>query len=410
MVLVAGMVALFLESCKSDSKTVAPLKLVSLKTGSGTALDGTTSTTDVATNTTVVATFDKEIDAATANTNSIALVSNGAAVPATITTAGAAITIAPTANLANGTNYTVSVASTLKGKDGSPAPAAEFTFKTFGRANVTPPQASNQLSYFSFSGNVNDEAGTHTPAAADIKNMTFAADRFGFAGLAGDFNGTTTIVEIPNGEQYLSTTNFTVSFWIKASSTKDAHFVLGLAGYKGFQFEIQGGAWTADDKGINLAAQYAQASGGSDAENSSWNGVLNGWQGSTFTKVGVGTTATAFKDKWANVIFTFAGSTKVATMYVNGEKVRSFDFNLWPAGPGKATVSGMAYAGNTTGGGNKLAFGFIQASQNPTLSDTWAQYSDPNNNHFKGQMDDVRIFKVALTAAEVTTLYTAEKP
>ena len=133
MVLVAGMAALFLEACKSDSPTVTPLKVVSLKTGSGTALDGATSTTDVATNASVVATFDKEIDPATANLNSIALVLNGVAVPSAITASGAAVTIVPTANLANGTNYIVSIAATLKGKDGSPAPATEFTFKTFGR-------------------------------------------------------------------------------------------------------------------------------------------------------------------------------------------------------------------------------------------------------------------------------------
>ncbi|CAN5309711.1 hypothetical protein BH09BAC3_BH09BAC3_10820 [soil metagenome] len=413
MVLVAGMVSLFLEACKSDSTTVSPLKLVSLKTGSGTSLDGATSATDIATNSTVVATFDKEIDATSANTNSIALVINGVAVPATVTAAGAAVTITPTAALANGTNYKVSVAVTLKGKDGSPAPATEFTFKTFGRANVTPPQSSNQVSYFSFSGNVNDEVGTHTPVAGDVKNLTFAADRFGFAGLAGDFNGTTTIVEIPNGEQYVANNDFTLSFWIKANSTKAGQFVLGLGAWKGFQFEL------ADDwSNAKLANQY-NLGASKDSEDNWFPGTgetkdNGGWQGWTFQKDvlphggGVGTTY--FKDKWCHVICTYQASTKLATMYLNGEKVKQHDFNLWPDGDAKKGALGVTFAGNLTGGGNKLALGFIQGIGNPIITDSWAQYADPLNKHFKGQMDDVRLFKVALTAAEVTTLYTAEKP
>ena len=97
-------------------------------------------------------------------------------------------------------------------------------------------------------------------------------------------------------------------------------------------------------------------------------------------------------------------------MYLNGEKVKQHDFNLWPSGDAKRGATGVKFAGNLTGGGNKLALGFIQGSLNRIISDTWADPADPLNNHFKGVMDDVRLFKVALSASEVTTLYTAEKP
>jgi len=416
MVLVTGMVTVFLESCKKDAAAPSPLKLVSLKTGDGTPLDAVASATGIATNSTVVATFDKEIDATTATANNIALVLGGAPVASTITASGVTVTIVPSAVLATGTNYTVSVASTLKAKDGGPATSTEFTFKTFGRANVVPPQSASQLSYFPFTGNMNDAVGTHTPVAADVKNLTFVADRFGFAGLAGDFNGTTTIVEIPSGEQYMANKDFSISFWIKANSTKNGHFVLGLSAWKGFQFEISGDPWTSPDKWVKLAAQYDLGLVGnpptaaSDAEDTWWNGKPNGWQGSTFAKdvSTSGGVASYFQDKWAHVVCTYNSTSKVGSMYVNGDKTRSWDFNLWPSGDAKRGALGVKFAGNATG--NKLALGFIQGSLNRTISDSWADPADPLNNHFKGVMDDVRIFKVALTAAEVTTLYTAEKP
>ena len=416
MVLAAGMVAVFLESCKKSDSPPSPLKLVSLKTGDGTALDGATSTTGIATNATVVATFDKEIDVTTATSSNIAIKLGGVAVAGTVTAVGAAITIAPSAVLATGTNYTVSIAPTLKAKDGGPATSTEFTFKTFGRANVVPPQSASQLSYFPFTGNMNDEVGTHTPVAADVKNLTFVEDRFGFAGLAGDFNGTTTIVEIPNGEQYMANKDFSISFWIKANSTKESHFVLGLGAWKGFQFEIAGGPWTAVNKGVKLATQYDLGLVGNppvqstDAEDTWYNGEANGWQGSTFAKVLPNSTSIYFKDKWAHVVWIYNSGAKVGSMYINGDKTRSWDFNLWPSGEAKKGALGVKFAGNLTGGGNKLALGFIQGSLNRIITDTWADYADPLNNHFKGVMDDVRIFKVALTASEVTTLYTAEKP
>ena len=111
-----------------------------------------------------------------------------------------------------------------------------------------------------------------------------------------------------------------------------------------------------------------------------------------------------------HVVCIYEASTKLATMYINGEKVKQHDFNLWPVGDARRTVTGVKFAGNLTGGRNKLALGFIQASQNRIIPDGWADPTDPFNNHFTGQMDDVRIFKVALNGPEVTTLYTAEKP
>lgn len=415
MVLVTGAVGLYLGGC-SSSDSVSPLSLVSLATDGGTPLDGATAATGIPLDATVIATFNKPVDAASATSTSVFLSVNGVTVAATINVVGAVVTIIPDADMPTGTNHVVNITAALKATDGATASAATFTFKSFGPPVVSPPQEANMLSYFDFNGGIVDATGAHTPGVSDaVTDITYVEDRFGFAGLAANFNGTTSIAEIPNGDGYMVGPSFSISFWVKANSAKQGHFVLGLAGWYGFQFEILGGDWAAVDKGVKLATRYDLGSGATDAEDTWWNGQPNGWQGSTFAKDipdpdGIGL---YFKDKWAHVVVTFNATTKVGSMYVNGEKTRSWDFNLWPTctppckGPG---VVGVKFAGNTTGGGNKLALGFIQASGNRIIPDAWADPSDPANGHFQGLMDDLRIWKVALTESEITALYTAEKP
>ena len=66
LVFVAGLAALYLESCIKESAP-NPLSLVSLKTDAGTALDGSTPATGIPLKSTFIATFDKAIDAASAS-------------------------------------------------------------------------------------------------------------------------------------------------------------------------------------------------------------------------------------------------------------------------------------------------------------------------------------------------------
>ncbi|HOY97719.1 MAG TPA: hypothetical protein PK509_18390, partial [Catalimonadaceae bacterium] len=59
---------------------------------------------------------------------------------------------------------------------------------------------------------------------------------------------------------------------------------------------------------------------------------------------------------------------------------------------------------------NVFAFGFIcDRSATNFDAEPWGNFDVPTSNHFKGRLDDVRFFNVALTAAEITTLYNAEK-
>jgi hypothetical protein len=90
--------------------------------------------------------------------------------------------------------------------------------------------------------------------------------------------------------------------------------------------------------------------------------------------------------------------------------VKEHDFNLWPNDAKKKNIVGVKYAGNAAPG-NELAFGFIQARENRIITDTWADYaSEDAANHFKGLLDDFRVFDHSLTATEVLLMYNSEKP
>jgi hypothetical protein len=93
-------------------------------------------------------------------------------------------------------------------------------------------------------------------------------------------------------------------------------------------------------------------------------------------------------------------------MYINGVKMKEQDFNLY--GVPMMNATGLHFIGNP--GNNSLVFGFIQDKVNPTLSDSWAVYSDPANNHFKGLLDDVAIYHSVLTPALITLMYNSGKP
>jgi hypothetical protein len=93
-------------------------------------------------------------------------------------------------------------------------------------------------------------------------------------------------------------------------------------------------------------------------------------------------------------------------MYINGQEMKAQDFNLYPTPLLNAT--GLKFAGNATN--NTLVFGFIQDKVNPTITDSWADYTVPANGHFKGLLDDVAIYHTVLTPALITLMYNSGKP
>jgi hypothetical protein len=134
-----------------------------------------------------------------------------------------------------------------------------------------------------------------------------------------------------------------------------------------------------------------------------------GWQGWTFSKnlvAGGGTGVNGLlAQQWAQVVCTYDHATKLGTMYINGQKMKEQDFNLYPAPLLDAT--GLLYAG--AAGNNNFVFGFIQDQISPTIPDGWADYTITTNNHFQGLLDDVAIYHSVLTQALITQMFNSGK-
>jgi len=394
------LISVVVHSCKKDP---VPPALTSLVAGT-IDLNGATSPANVPVMPTITATFNVPVDPATVTAANITLTQEYDDAPITLDLAldDKVITITPTADLGTGTLYLLDFTSGLKSTDGLALTAVQRTFTTEGAFSP-----SGAIAHFTFEDNANDIIGAYDPLTADIIDITYTASRNAAAGKAATFNGTTSIIEVPNGDDLMNTT-FSIGYWIKTNSAGKTtpHFVMGLAAWYGFYIEIFGGY-----DGAQIKVQFQQANQTVSSDDAMWFPSLadvsfSGW---TYAKrLTIPEMTALLKDKWLHVVFTYDAPTKVATLYYNGEKMKSFDFNLYPAGHVLKGAIGPKYAGLPTG--NNLALGFIQGRNNRIVTDSWADYADPANSHFKGQLDDIRIWHKTITASEVLLMYNSEKP
>ena len=393
-------VSFFFTSCKKEEEK--DLTLSELMAGD-IDLNGATAPTNVPVDPVITATFSTDVDPTTVTASNITLTQDydDSSIPLTVSASGNTVTIDPQEALGSGTLYLLNLGSGLLSTDGKPLEALERSFTTEG--TFAP---SGVIAYWNFEDDADDQTGTFMPS--DVIDIDYEASRNSAAGMAATFNGSTSLIRIPNGDDLSNTDDFALSFWVNADSTKHGQFVMGLSAWFGFQFEIAG-----DYSACKLAAQYDFGDGSSNSDDL-WfpgNGETKdngGWQGWTFCADlrDEGGVKALLADKWAHIVCMYNSSTKVGSMYINGELMKAQDFNLWPDDDPKQGIVGLKFAGNE--GNNTFVFGFIQDYNDPTLSDDWANYSNPANNHFKGQLDDVRFFHKVLTETEIGLMYNSE--
>jgi len=412
VILVATMFGTVLTSCKKDP---SEFLLTSLVTGT---IDINVSPPPVSipVNPVIVASFNSNVDSNTADSANISMIQDydSSVIVITVTSKGKTITITPAEELDPGTLYRLILKAGLKSTSGLVLTEVSRTFTTIG--TFVPKGA---IAYWNFEDNANDQVGTYNPTVKGIVNIAYSESRNTAAGKAATFNGATSIIEIPNGDVLMNSPNFTLSFWLKTNSgghvdenqNPAGYFVIGLAAFFGFEFEI-----SADFSSCKLAASY-DIGGGAVSEDLMFPGDgknkdNGGWQGWEFCKklTGSGGVAGLLKDKWAQVVYTYEASSRRGTMYINGEKMKVANFSLWPEGNDRRKITGLKYNGNLPETVNELTFGFIQSRAGTFYdNDPRYGYDFPTSNHFKGQLDDIRIFHIVLTETDIQLMYNSEK-
>jgi len=409
--MIAGVV--LIDSCKKSNP--APLSVGTIMVGS-IDLNAAVAPTNVPVNPTITATFTTEVNAATATSDNITLTEDYdvLVIPSTIAVSGKVVTITPNANLANGALYKLAITAGLKATNGESLTAVNRSFTTVG--SFLP---AGVVAYWNFDGNANDQTGVYNASASGIIGITYVTGRNATSGQAAKFNGTTSLIEIPNGDALELSSDFSISFWVNEDSTlKRDQFVMGLAGWNGFQFEINNNGNNKLGE-CKLAAQYSLTGGTSASQDLWFNGAATGttkdnggWQGWTFCKdltsnSGTGVNGLLAKT-WAHVVCTYDHASKIGTMYINGVEMKAQDFNLYGTGHPLYNATGLKYAGLAAN--NNFVFGFIQDKVSPTITDSWADYNSTSNGHFQGLLDDVAVYHSVLTPALITLMYNSGKP
>ncbi len=406
--------AISIQSCKKDEEHTA-IQLSSLKAGE-IDLNAATPPSTVPAAPIIVASFNTDVNVGSVSAANITLTRDydDYSTPVTVTSIGKDVTITPTETLANGALYELSFKN-IKSKE-------NITLEDFSRAFTTIGTfaPTGAIAYWNFQNNITDLIGDYNPSGDGVVGISYASSRNAAAGMAATFDGDASIIEIPNAESLMNTHDFTLSFWVKTNSAGHVddngnpagHFVLGMGAFFGFQFEIP-----ADYTSCKLAARYELADGTTAGEDLWFNGSgedrnHDGFQGWDFVRdlTGSGGVEGLLKDKWANIVCVYASNSKKGMMYINGKLMKSQDFNLWPEDDSKRGIVGLKYGGVAPEVYPTLAFGFIQSREGELWKDEpWGGYASATANHFKGQLDDVRIYHKAITEKEIELMYNSEK-
>jgi len=409
VILFIAALGIVVSSCKKDDNNdngTTSFTMSSLTAGSM-DLNGATPPTDVPADATITATFSINVDANTATNENIKLTRDydDADIALNISVSGNTVTIAPADGLGNGTLYLLKITSGLKSTDGNSIANIDRSFTTEGTFLPT-----GQIAHWGFEDSPNDDVGSWNPADDGVVDLTYAASHSAVAGKAAVFNGTSTIVEIPNGDQLMETSNFTLSFWAKAEDAGHNHFIIGLAAFYGFQFELNGSF--AEFK-MPVSYNIPQPFGGDMIYNGDGLTKDNGgWKGCTVSKPDDDLPST-LQNKWFHFTYVYNNESHERRMYLNGDLIKVEDFDLWIDDNGEpypeTTIDSLKYNGTEPDVYPILTFGFVHARIGTLWdSEPWGNYDSPDANHFKGMLDDVRIFHKALTEQEIGLMYDSE--
>ncbi|MFT4742011.1 MAG: hypothetical protein ACI9L9_002808 [Marivirga sp.] len=422
---------LLLSSC-DDSETESPALTISavtatgvdIKTGEAVTIDlnGAASAADVPPMATFEITFDRALDAASVSASGFTLSSANSSATVSAVAAGSVVTLETSEELVRGTTYSLTVAATVTAEDGGVFTSVSRSFITAGRAPAVIPQEANMVVYVPFDGVVVDEAG-HTVLNDDV---SFAEDRFGNFGASGDFNGTTNFVGIEYAAD-MNNANTTVSYWMKlpTSAAYTEHIgstATGVTQYVTFCIGGNNGTYhefnrfTCCDLGFDIdVLKYVT-------------NHLNSGNASTFAasfiemknegnpggeKVVEANNVEWLREQtgeWVHIVTSWDTSGRRKAFYING--VPSTVFELGASDEyalddlvidtegidADATNNKNLYLGTGVPFWATLEGGAVKP------------FRGGKAFAFKGQMDDFRMFSVALTDAEVKTLYDSEKP
>jgi len=218
--------------------------------------------------------------------------------------------------------------------------------------NETNVPTANLLAHYKLDGNANDSAGSYNGTAT---NITYAADAAvgpSISGQAAYFNVSNCYITINDATALRLIGDYNISYWVKQNSIS------------GVQRHIN------KDDAQDFSGGYATYANGGQISFGHNNGSNGNWDTGYYISA----------NTWYHICVTYSDSGNIRRFYVNGSQHSTFYTSA-----------------NLTGENDKLFFGC---------------YGDqsPSGQYLKGQLDQVRIYSAALSAAEVFNLFTETNP
>lgn len=263
-----------------------------------------------------------------------------------------------------------------------------LAIEAYDAAEITPIAAEALVGHWSFDEGDGDVAGDASGNGFDGDFVAgpqwdeengggmpeWVADRTGAAGKAVHFGPDGGSVEIPYNTK-LNPASMTIALWLKADEIFSGNRFMGLHSWVGYKFQLQ----EANRPFLTVAT--ASATYDRDSEQN------------------------LPIDSWHHVVATFGGGKTI--FYVDGELIKT-----WEDTPGDAKsiqakpynlVFGQDFPTDKYCACNGDNFGTEGHAEYQVIPLAWG-------GHFKGSIDEVRIYNTVLTESQVGSLYDREKP
>jgi len=409
LLLIAGVIGF--SACNNDDEDASSMTVNSITTTDGTNLYGATAAGDVALDQNILIGFSSSVNSATLG--NVGLFNGSNEVDAAVTASGSTVTITPTDDLFGGTLYTVRVEG-VQSTDGATASTVEANFTTSGIGLGTAPASSNQTLYLQFNENIVDVTGN---ASVVSQNISYTTDRFGNENGAAYFNGAPNgpgsgeIVEL-SGDNFLHPSQ-TISMWFSIDHSDfpqgQGRFVYGTGAERGYFLEFGNNLdW------IKVATSHMVSPDPANHQYATaWGDNINGGGntgGNTLVNYEGQIPNVITSMSWHHFVMSYNAATSMKSVFIDGTLITQYDLNNNEEPGAEYNMTDLAY--NTNAGGSpvsglvqNLVLGYLASPSNTSTG--WAIYADATNT-YKGGMDDLRIWNVALTNEQVSTLFNAE--
>lgn len=251
---------------------------------------------------------------------------------------------------------------------------------TFKAAIVTEIAPDKLVGYWKFNGDPKDASGKGFDGTLKAGGAQWGAgmatltkDRFGVANMAYHFDKGGNI-EVPYNLALNPQTEMTISLWAKLDDSKSSNYMVALNRWNGYKFQFQDAK-----KGF-----FTLKSNGKDGKNDFWDADTDSFS--------------AELGKWYHMVVTYKAGEM--TFYVNGTLIKTWT---------KANAGTPLAVKNTINlvFGQDLPTSLYTANEKDDADGN--NFNGPWGGYFTGDMDEIRIYSVALTAAQVKSINAVEK-